>query len=188
MNRGSQCTAMLFKMLGLHRIPLLETLRAMSDHADVQVEDFSPEHGAAFKRMNVEWITQHWQLETADLQALNHPQEYILDKGGAILIALFDGHPVGSVALIPYDEATLELGKMAVAPNAQGLGIGKVLGEAALARARKMGARRVYLETNSILGPALSLYRKLGFSDVAHADRVSAYDRCNVRMEVWLDA
>ncbi len=149
----------------------------------IKIIDFQPKYSADFKRLNVEWITRHWQLEPADHKALDHPSEHIIKPGGAILLAVFENQAVGSTALIPYDDTTLELAKMAVAPSMQGRGIGAMLAEAALARARLLGATRVYLETNSILGPALSLYRKLGFTDIEDPATPSPYARCNVRME-----
>lgn len=156
----------------------------MSNSNDLRIVDFLPEHSAAFKRLNVEWITQHWEIEAADEKTLDHPTENVIDKGGAILIALYEDEPVGTVALIPYDDSTLELAKMAVSSTVRGKGIGLALGESAVERARQMGAARVYLESNTVLGPALSLYQKLGFSDVEDAQKASPYERCNVRMEL----
>jgi len=46
-----------------------------------------------------------------------------------------------------------------------------------------MGARKVYLESNTILKPALSLYEKLGFQTLPDDARASPYERCNIRME-----
>ena len=154
--------------------------------AAVQIVDFDNEHAADFKRLNVQWITQHWVLEAADFKALDAPKDYILDRGGAILIALLQERPVGTVALLPHDAATLELAKMAVCPTAQGKGIGLALASAAIDRAATMGAGRVYLETNTILEPALALYQKLGFSEVLEAQEPSPYERCNLRMEKML--
>jgi ribosomal protein S18 acetylase RimI-like enzyme len=73
---------------------------------------------------------------------------------------------------------------MAVDERARGKGIGWLLGTALLARAREVGATRVYLESNTILEPAINLYRKLGFEQVK--GRASPYDRCNIQMEIWL--
>ena len=39
-------------------------------------------------------------IEESDRKMLNDPKGYILDRGGAILIALLDGEPVGTCALI----------------------------------------------------------------------------------------
>lgn len=77
-----------------------------------------------------------------------------------------------------------ELVKMGVSPKAQGLGIGYLLGIASLYKAREAGASCVYLETNHQLAPAINLYRKLGFEDVAGRD--SPYARCDVKMAVQL--
>lgn len=159
----------------------------MGEHSDFRIIDFTPKYAEAFKRLNVEWITRHWKLEESDEKTLDHPTEHVIDKGGAILIALYQGSPVGSVALIPYDESTLELAKMAVSPDVQGKGIGLALGKAALERAHRMGAIKVYLESNTKLGPALSLYQKLGFSHLEGMTVDSPYERCNVRMERSLE-
>ncbi|WP_239691995.1 GNAT family N-acetyltransferase [Hymenobacter coccineus] len=75
---------------------------------------------------------------------------------------------------------------MAVAPAAQGLGIGWALGQAMLQKARQLGAHRVELVSNSTLGPALALYEKLGFQ---HAPLLpSPYQRGDVRMVLDLPA
>jgi DNA-binding MarR family transcriptional regulator/predicted GNAT family N-acyltransferase len=155
--------------------------------AQVQLLDYAPEYQADFKRLNVEWIEQHFRLEPADLKALDEPDAYILHAGGHILLAAYQGAIVGTCALIKMDEQTYELAKMAVAPAAQGLGIGYRLGEAALAKTRALGAGRVYLESNTKLGPALNLYYKLGFRKTV-AGTPSPYERCNIQMELHFNA
>ena len=103
--------------------------------------------------------------------------------GGAILIGEIGSAVVGTVALIPLEEGTLELAKMTVSKAARGTGLGLALGRAALVRAKAMGAQKVYLESNTILTPALSLYKKLGFQTLPDDARASPYERCNIRME-----
>ena len=73
---------------------------------------------------------------------------------------------------------------MAVAPAAKGHGIGRRLGEAVIARARELGAARVYLESNTVLEPALRLYRSLDFQAVE--SQPTPYARCNVQMLLTL--
>jgi len=70
-----------------------------------------------------------------------------------------------------------------VSKSARGTGLGLALGEAALAKAKELGAQKVYLESNTILTPALSLYEKLGFQRLPDNARASPYERCNIRME-----
>ena len=148
----------------------------------VNIVSFQPHHWEAFKVLNEEWILMYFELEESDQKMLNDPKGYILDKGGAILMAEEDGDPVGTCALIKRDDTTFELAKMAVSPKAQGRKIGLRLGESVLSKAKEMGALKVVLETNSKLKPAISLYRKLGFTDIEGMD--SPYSRCNLQMEV----
>ena len=81
-------------------------------------------------------------------------------------------------------EYDFELAKMAVSPKAQGKNIGYLLGRAIIDQAKTFGASKVYLESNTILKPAISLYHKLGFTKVA--GRPSPYERSNIQMELIL--
>ena len=49
---------------------------------------------------------------------------------------------------------------------------------------RATGASRVILESNTVLTPAITLYRKLGFTEFTGVP--SEYDRCNIHMELSL--
>ncbi len=71
-----------------------------SESAKVEIVDFRSEHGAAFRQMNLDWITRYWEVEDADRLYLENPRDKILDPGGTILMALDDGEAVGTVALI----------------------------------------------------------------------------------------
>ena len=95
----------------------------------MDIIDFSAAHAAAFKQLNLAWITEHWTVEAADLKALDSPFESIIDLGGAILIGEIGSEVVGTVALIPLEEGTLELAKMTVSKSARGTGLGLALGE-----------------------------------------------------------
>lgn len=159
--------------------------RVFEEDRDISVVDYAPKYKAAFKAMNVAWISQHWQLEQPDHKALDDPEGYILNRSGIILIALDKGEPVGCCALIKMDSDTFELAKMAVSPRAQGKGIGLLLGTTLIERAKLMNATRLYLESNSVLTPAINLYKKLGFEHIKGAS--SPYARCDVQMELFLN-
>lgn len=165
-----------------HRVAEARTRR---EAAPVQLRDFRPGDQPIFRQLNEEWISQYFTLEPADLKALNHPETYILEPGGCILLAEVAGQVVGTCALIKMPEGSYELAKMAVSPAAQGQGVGLLLGQAAIQRVRELGGRRVYLESNSQLAPALSLYHKLGFQYLAPPNP-SPYARANVQMELLL--
>ena len=152
----------------------------------VTIVPFSDAHASAFKSLNEEWITTYFKMEEMDRVALNHPKEYILDKGGYIAVALLDNEPVGVCALIPSHakEYDFELAKMGVSPKVQGKGIGKLLGQHMVDTARNMGAKKIFLESNRVLKPALHLYRKLGFVEIVGA--TSPYERSDIQMELLL--
>ncbi|MCQ6960519.1 bifunctional helix-turn-helix transcriptional regulator/GNAT family N-acetyltransferase [Mucilaginibacter aquariorum] len=154
--------------------------KKIRESKDVQVVDYKPEYQPAFKQLNEEWITQYFKMEATDYKSLDHPDEYILSKGGHILIALYNNEPVGACALIKMDNDMYELAKMAVSPKTKGKGIGFILGNASIAKAKELGAKKIYLESNTILKPAINLYHKLGFKKVTGMP--SPYERCNIQM------
>ncbi|MGI4865478.1 MAG: bifunctional helix-turn-helix transcriptional regulator/GNAT family N-acetyltransferase [Janthinobacterium lividum] len=172
----------------LARTSLASRVKAVREQrvaAEVQLVAYTPAHQPDFKRLNVEWIERYFQLEEADLKALDHPDDYIIQRGGHILLAEYRGQIVGTCALLYMDASTYELAKMAVSPTAHGLGIGERLGRAAIAQARALGASRLYLESNTKLTPAINLYHKLGFQKTV-AGAPSPYERCNIQMELIL--
>ncbi|SMB80597.1 GCN5-related N-acetyltransferase [Hymenobacter roseosalivarius DSM 11622] len=151
----------------------------------VQLLDYEPHYQADFKRLNTEWIERYFRLEEADLRVLDHPDEYVLRRGGHILLAACGEQMVGTCALLKMDETSYELGKMAVTPPMQGRGIGRKLAEAAIAKAWSLGARRLYLESNTQLAPALHLYYQLGFRPTTSGSP-SPYERSDIQLELLL--
>ena len=68
-----------------------------------------------------------------------------------------------------------ELKRMYVDPAGRGLGLGRALGAAAVAESRRLGYRRLLLDTRASLVAACALYRSLGFVEVAPY-RYNPYD------------
>jgi threonine aldolase len=153
----------------------------------VTIVDYQPIYQNAFKTLNEEWISTYFKLEAKDLESLHHPDQYILAKGGHILVALLDGEPVGVCALIKLKDHAYdyEMAKMAVSPKAQGKSIGYLLGQAIIEKAKALGASHLYLESNTVLKPAINLYYKLGFEAVTGHE--SPYERSNIQMLLKLD-
>ena len=77
-----------------------------------------------------------------------------------------------------------ELAKMAVSPKAQGKNIGWLLGQAIIEKAKALGGKLMYLESNTSLKPAINLYYKLGFKKIV--GRATPYERSNIQMELNL--
>lgn len=138
----------------------------------------------AFRRLNEEWITKYFALEAKDRYTLEHPREVILEKGGAIVFVTLDGEAVGCCALVKIGEDEYEIAKMGVTESAKGLGLGRRVLTATVEQARVMGAKRLYLETNHTLAPAIHLYESLGFKHLPPKE--SPYVRADVFMEMFL--
>jgi len=153
----------------------------------VQVVEYAPQYQSAFRALNEEWISSYFEMEEADYKALDNPEEYILNKGGKIVVALYDGEPLGVCALIKMEDPDydFEMAKMAVSPKAQGKNIGWLLGQAIIKEAEKLGASKIFLESNTILKPAINLYYKMGFQKIS--GRPTPYKRANIQMELLLN-
>ena len=160
----------------------VEEEKKKREGAKVQIVDYQPQHKLDFKRLNEEWITQYFRMEESDHKVLDHPDEYIIDKGGHIFMAVYEGETVGTIAMIKKSDKKFELAKMAVSPRAQGKSIGEKLCRACIAYAKKQGADTVYLESNTLLKPAINLYNKLGFQKITGPP--SPYERTNIQMEL----
>ena len=148
----------------------------------MQIVDMQPEHAEVFRDLNLAWIGANFTVEAKDRATLENPQAAILDQGGHVLMALDgDGQVLGCAALLLMADGGFELAKMTTAQTARGRGVARMLIEAAAQRAQSKGAPRLYLETNSVLAPALALYRATGFVDLPA--QPTPYARADVFME-----
>ena len=150
----------------------------------IEIVAYNSTYKTAFKELNKEWIDKYFVMEESDYKSLDSPEKYILEKGGSILVALYEKQVAGVCALIKMDDHKYELAKMAVSPKHHGKGIGKRLGKAVIEKARSLNAKTIYLESNTVLAPAINLYYKLGFNKIE--GEASPYDRCNIQMELVL--
>jgi GNAT superfamily N-acetyltransferase len=151
----------------------------------MQIVDFRADLAGAFRALNEAWIRRYFALEPKDVEVLSDPQGKIIDAGGHVFFVVDQGQAIGCCALIALPDGAFEVAKMAVAEPHKGRGLGRALMAACVERAKALGAPRLYLETNSGLGPALGLYRSFGFRDVDFAEP-SPYARADVAMELTL--
>ena len=155
--------------------------------SQVAVRIFYPGDEADFRRLNVAWISTYFRLESKDMEVFDNPQAKIIAKGGQIFLAYLQGVAVGTVALIRMasDPRSYELAKMATDERFQRRGIGRALMQAAIGWARRRCVRRLYLETNSSLTPAIKLYESSGFKHMP--PQSTPYKRADVFMELRLE-
>ena len=150
---------------------------------EVKIIDYEPRYRKEFADMNIEWISQHFTIEPHDLEQLENPEEYILERGGQIFFAQTGDEIIGTAALIKSAETVYEMAKMAVKPAFKGLGAGEKLGRHLIEAVRKAGGTRLFLESNQQLIPALTLYKKLGFIEIPIGETV--YSRANYKAEMY---
>ena len=155
--------------------------------ATVTIVEFSEEWAEDFAALNYEWIEKFFTVEVHDREILDNPHGAVIEAGGQIFMAVVSGLAAGTVALIPSGEGILELTKMAVSPEFQGMGIANHLMQRSIDFAVSKGTRLVFLESHRSLKPALALYHKFGFVEVP-TDPNSEYARADIRMELSLNS
>src|SRR5688500_14514106 len=130
-----------------------------------EITTFRAEFRDSFRELNLEWIQRYFKVEKKDLEQVNDPERCVRD-GGQIFFVVEEGRAVGTCALYKISEGHYELAKMAVSPACQGHGYGDLLMIAAEDWAKRQGARELLILSNTVLVPAIRLYRKHGFETV----------------------
>ncbi|NNJ88615.1 MAG: GNAT family N-acetyltransferase [Eudoraea sp.] len=147
----------------------------------VRIIPFQPQMATSFRELNLAWLTEYFYVEPKDSDLLENCQEEIIDKGGVIFFAQLKDTIVGCFSLLPMDANTLELGKMAVQDGYQGKKIGHSLLQYAIDYCKKKQITSIMLYSNTILQPAIHLYKKFGFVEIP-MEIPPPYKRSNIKM------
>jgi ribosomal protein S18 acetylase RimI-like enzyme len=147
----------------------------------MKIVDFNSDLAPHFEAINRQWIAKYFTMEPIDEAVLSKPIEHIINPGGAILFAIDGEEVVGTVALKKHDDQVVELTKMGVYEQHRNGGIGQLLIDAALDKARAMGFSKIILYSNRKLENAIYLYRKTGFTEFSTCEQ--RYERCDIQME-----
>jgi Acetyltransferases len=150
----------------------------------LKIVAYQPAHQLHFEKLNRYWIEKYFKMEPLDEYVLTHPEEAIIQPGGAILMAEYDTAIAGTVALRKLDGSVYEFTKMAVDPSFRRRGIAQALSYASFCKAKELGATEVVLFSNSILAPAIALYEKLGFRHMVLEK--GEYERSDVKMSIGI--
>lgn len=151
----------------------------------LRVVAYQARHAAAFRDLNLAWIEERFELEEVDRRALLHPEETILRPGGAIRVAEGADGVLGVCALRYDTPGRYEVTKMAVREDLRGRGIGRLLLADVVSHARALGARELFIISNTVLAPAIRLYRQMGFVEVP-LPAGQEYARGNIALELPL--
>lgn len=128
----------------------------------------SEEDVAALRTLAGEYVaTLGFDLDFQDfereLESL--PGDYA-PPGGCALLAEHDGEAAGCVGLRPFSGDVCEMKRLYVRPGYRGQGVGRLLAEEILMRAKAMGYGRMRLDTIDTMTEANALYRSLGFVEI----------------------
>ena len=151
----------------------------------VEIIEYSEKFKNYFKILNLEWIEKLFVVEPTDEYVLSNPVESIIDKGGFIYFAKYNNEIVGTFALIRVNENTYEIAKMAVTEKYQNRGIGKMLMDIAIQKAKEMKLDSIILYSNTNLATAVNMYFKYGFRVIPKNDFHN--NRANIKMEMILN-
>jgi ribosomal protein S18 acetylase RimI-like enzyme len=151
----------------------------------IKIVDYRPEHQPYFEAFNRTWIEELFEMEPVDEWVLTNPEQAILEPGGAILMAEYNGVPAGTVGLRKVEESVFEFTKMAVDKNYRRLGIAEAISYASFKKAKQLGARMVILYSNTKNAGAIKLYEKIGFQHLEVEPGV--YKRANVKMVIPIE-
>jgi drug/metabolite transporter (DMT)-like permease/GNAT superfamily N-acetyltransferase len=99
--------------------------------------------------------------------------EYI-EPAGTFLVVYDDGEPVACGGIRPLPDGAAEVKRMYVVPGARGRGVGAQLLARLESEARRLGYRRVRLDTAASLTEAQALYRAAGYHEIADYNGNSA--------------
>ncbi|MCF6167822.1 GNAT family N-acetyltransferase [Lutibacter sp.] len=135
---------------------------------DILIEFGVPKVGTAYADKLLDTLFETYNIKNAVY--------FIIEKEGKI----FGG--AGIKHLDNYDGNVCELQKMYFLPEARGIGLGKVLIELCLQKAREFGFEKCYLETLPYMKDARKLYKKVGFKDLDARMGDTGHYSCNLWM------
>lgn len=118
-------------------------------------------------------------------ETTDHLFELFQIEGAAYWVLEKDGELVGGAGIYPtagLPEATAELVKMYLRPDARGLGFGADFIQHCLNWAKQKGYKQVYLETMPELRNALKVYEKFGFQYLPGPLGNSGHTGCSLWM------
>lgn len=151
-----------------------------------QLIPYRPELAAHFRDLNLEWLEQFFYVEDHDRELLESCQATIIDKGGFIFFYQDNGKILGTFALIKLSSKVFELGKMAVAPSARGLGIGQKMMTFCIAFSKEQQWEKLVLYSSTKLENSIYIYKKFGFKEIPLDQNNNPYTRSDIKMSLSL--
>lgn len=120
---------------------------------------------ALFKEY-AEWLNIDLSFQNFEEELLQLKEMYSEPRGGIFLLQQGEEF-IGCVAIRKKGEGIAELKRMYIQPDIRKAGAGTMLLEKALAAAKELGYQMIRLDTLANMTPAINLYKKHGFYEIA---------------------
>ncbi|MBV7529468.1 GNAT family N-acetyltransferase [Chitinophaga sp. sic0106] len=112
------------------------------------------------------WLSVDLSFQQFEDEMAHLPGAYAAPTG-ALFLAKSDGQIAGCVAVREFDKSTAEMKRLFVRDAFKKQGLGKMLASTAIEESKKLGYKRILLDTLAHMRPAIELYTSLGFQPIA---------------------
>ncbi len=113
-----------------------------------------------------EWLGMDLGFQNFQEELVSMPGKYAGPAGG-LLIAKYDGEIAGCGAVRKLEDGVCEMKRLFVREKFRGKGIGKALAERIVAEARKIGYKKMRLDTDGQrMFKAMAIYKSMGFVEI----------------------
>ncbi|WP_291909171.1 GNAT family N-acetyltransferase [Chitinophaga sp. CB10] len=112
------------------------------------------------------WLSVDLSFQQFEDEMAHLPGAYAAPTG-ALFLAKSDGQIAGCVAVREFDNSTAEMKRLFVRDAFKKQGLGKMLAATAIEESKKLGYKRILLDTLAHMRPAIELYTSLGFQPIA---------------------
>lgn len=132
------------------------------------VEALSEEHLATVRKLFLEYESSlpfDLDFQNFDEEISHLPGEYSRPVG-CILVAFVGEGAAGCVALRKFEAKICEMKRLYVRPAFRGKGLGRKLAGEVITEAKKIGYRKMRLDTVSSMTEAIGLYKSFGFREI----------------------
>lgn len=136
----------------------------------MEMVEYKEEYKKDFIEFNTNWIVENFgALEEPDINSFCSIEQNI-KNGAMIFFAVENGVPLACSMVLPVDVGVFEICKLASNNKVPHKGAGSAVFKACMDFAKKKGAKKIIIISNSKLKPALHIYEKFGFKEVKLAD------------------
>lgn len=149
----------------------------------MKVVPYEPKYREEFIRLNTEWLTKLYYVESFDQYSMDHIDELIATGSMAYFALDDDGAVLATCMVEPIGDDVWEICKLAAVGQYTGIGAGSAVLRACMDYAIGHGAQKLCLITISGLKQAIHLYEKFGFKHIPYRQEVWHSTKADVEME-----